>query len=306
MIVWGILFAFHVALPLLLLASLALRKHGGRLEALLHLWMVGSVVGWITLGGAGWPFVGFYIRPILWSCTIGVGTRALYRLRHLPWISTWRSSALTASYLLPAIFFSFAIQQMVGGRAFDGIPVDLKPPLRNGRFLVGHGGSNIMLNHHQPAHAQSFALDIVKLNAFGFRSKGAPWRTALSEYEVFGEPVYSPCDGEVIEEEHALHDMIPPHADPDHLLGNHVIVACEGVSVLLAHLQHNSTLVRKGDHVSSSSRIGLVGNTGNTSEPHLHIHAVRGQVTDPEMIAKRGEPVPIRFNERFLVRNDTF
>lgn len=47
--------------------------------------------------------------------------------------------------------------------------------------------------------------------------------------------------------------------------------------------------------------MGLVGNSGNTGEPHLHIHAQRpGSAIAP----LSGEPVPVRFGGRYLVRND--
>ncbi|MEK5272086.1 M23 family metallopeptidase [Aeribacillus sp. FSL K6-8394] len=51
-------------------------------------------------------------------------------------------------------------------------------------------------------------------------------------------------------------------------------------------------LVNKGAKVQEGQQIGNVGNSGNTTEPHLHIHAERD-----------GREVPIRFNGRFLVRN---
>ena len=46
--------------------------------------------------------------------------------------------------------------------------------------------------------------------------------------------------------------------------------------VFLAHMQRGSALVKKGDRVARGQPLGKVGNSGNTSEPHLHIHAVRG------------------------------
>ncbi len=51
-------------------------------------------------------------------------------------------------------------------------------------------------------------------------------------------------------------------------------------------------MVDKGDKVQTGKRIGLVGNSGNTSEPHVHIHA-----------EKDGKGVPIEFNGSFPVRN---
>ena len=54
----------------------------------------------------------------------------------------------------------------------------------------------------------------------------------------------------------------------------------------------DSVVVAQGDKVTTGQILGKVGNSGNTSEPHLHIHA-----------EKDGKGVPITFNDRFLVRN---
>jgi murein DD-endopeptidase MepM/ murein hydrolase activator NlpD len=67
--------------------------------------------------------------------------------------------------------------------------------------------------------------------------------------------------------------------------------------VLLAHLQHGSVAVATGDPVTVGDPIGRVGNSGNTTEPHLHIHAF-----DP----RTGEGVPIRFDGGAPLRNRVF
>ena len=61
------------------------------------------------------------------------------------------------------------------------------------------------------------------------------------------------------------------------IAGNHVVIALglAGPFVLLAHLQHGSVLVRPGDNVESGNRIGNCGNSGNSTQPHVHV-----QVTD--------------------------
>ena len=72
------------------------------------------------------------------------------------------------------------------------------------------------------------------------------------------------------------------------------------VNLLLAHLKRGSVLVKIGDRVSAGQPIGHVGNSGNTSEPHLHVHAQR-QVTKDGNTEWVG--VPICFGSRWLVRN---
>jgi murein DD-endopeptidase MepM/ murein hydrolase activator NlpD len=86
--------------------------------------------------------------------------------------------------------------------------------------------------------------------------------------------VVSPCDGAVLAAQDGLPDQAPPQADPDNPAGNHVVLACGGLRIELAHLAAGSVAVAPGDRVRSGDRLGAVGNSGNTSEPHLHIHAV--------------------------------
>ncbi|MND00911.1 Peptidase family M23 [compost metagenome] len=69
---------------------------------------------------------------------------------------------------------------------------------------------------------------------------------------------------------------------------------------MLAHLREGSVSVSEGQLVSTQTRLGEVGNSGNTSEPHLHIHAKRGARGD----ILDGEAVPFTIDGRYLVRGD--
>ena len=61
--------------------------------------------------------------------------------------------------------------------------------------------------------------------------------------------------------------------NPSAPAGNHVVLDLgNGEYTLLAHLQHGSLRVRAGDHVKAGQPLGLCGNSGNTSEPHVHMH----------------------------------
>ena len=96
-------------------------------------------------------------------------------------------------------------------------------------------------------------------------------------------------------------DLRLPEADRENPSGNHVVVrsAEEDVDVELAHMKEGSVAVERGEQAEESELLGRVGNTGNTSEPHLHIHAVRtGSGSTSE-----GEGVPVLFDGRFPVRN---
>lgn len=76
-----------------------------------------------------------------------------------------------------------------------------------------------------------------------------------------------------------------------------MILSCNGLQIEVAHLQRGSVRVKVGQNIHLGDGLGLVGNSGNTSEPHLHIHAV-----DPQT----NEGVPITFDGRYPVRNSLF
>ncbi len=144
-----------------------------------------------------------------------------------------------------------------------------------------------------------FAVDIVKLNRFGNRATGLGPRDAES-YEIFGEPVYSPCDGVVIAVVDSVFDNEPPRANSMSPLGNHVMIACDEAQIILAHLLKSSVVVSVGDSVARGEMIGRVGNSGYSNEPHLHLQALQ---LDPQG-ASPAKPLAVTFGGRFVAIND--
>jgi murein DD-endopeptidase MepM/ murein hydrolase activator NlpD len=111
----------------------------------------------------------------------------------------------------------------------------------------------------------------------------------------------SPCDGIVAAAEDGFLDYSPPEQDPEHRAGNYIAIEYNGATIYLAHLMKGSVCVKPGDHICKGQVLGCVGNSGNTTEPHLHIHAEEGLYAG-QFSGKPG--IPIRFNGKFLVRND--
>lgn len=146
---------------------------------------------------------------------------------------------------------------------------------------------------HRANPAQRYALDLVKLNRFGNRAGGLSPKS-LTEYSIFGDTIYSPCEGIVIKAVDGFPDQIPHNVDTNNPAGNHVAMECKGIGVFIAHMMNGSLTVKQGEYVKDSQEIGKVGNSGNTIEPHLHIHAED----------KSGKPIPILLDDRFLSMND--
>ena len=191
------------------------------------------------------------------------------------------------------------------------VAVDLAWPLAPGRYLIVNGGNRLLMNAHQqsfdssivrlrPWRGNGHAVDIVAINALGLRADGVLPRDP-AQYHIFGVPVVAPCAGRVVVAVDGLPDMPVPLQDREHIAGNHVMLECDGIHVLLAHFQNGSLCVQTGEIVQLGQPLGQVGNSGASSEPHLHIHAQR---PGPRSEPYGGDPVPLRLGGRYLVRGE--
>jgi peptidase M23-like protein len=162
------------------------------------------------------------------------------------------------------------------------------PPLRGGPWLAGNGPS-AQSGHRRAlvpvggvsSIAQRFAIDWVRVGDDNRRFRGDS--LANSSYFAWGQDAIAVADGIVV----AVKDSIPenvPGANSRAVLitletigGNHVIVDIgNGRYAFYAHLQPGSPRVKVGDRVKRGQVLGLVGNSGNSTEPHLHFHLSDG------------------------------
>lgn len=171
--------------------------------------------------------------------------------------------------------------------------VELEFPLRGGEYYFIQAGSNVALNSHYDYAPQRYAYDIVKLDSFGFRAKGFLSEN-LSDYYIYDEIVYAPCAGIVLSSNNSSKDMPFYQRNEVEPNGNNVVLGCGEAKISLIHFKKGSVLVSAGQLVTAGQPIGMIGNSGRTTEPHLHIHAEN----------KNGEGIPIAFNGRTFVRND--
>jgi|TARA_A100001391_G_scaffold193813_1_gene169516 hypothetical protein len=163
---------------------------------------------------------------------------------------------------------------------------DLRLPFA-GEWHVFWGGRDIADNYHAASSAQRFAYDFV-VEEDGQSYSGDP--ELLESYHCWGREILAPADGQVIAMVNDLPDQPIGETDAENAAGNHVILAlAEGEFAFLAHLQQNSIRVQQGQDVSSGDVLGLCGNSGNTSEPHLHFHLQ----TTPDLMD--GEGLPAQF-----------
>ena len=184
--------------------------------------------------------------------------------------------------------------------------IEISPPFASGVYFVGQGGGSSDVNHHFLNESQRFALDILRLNWLTMRAWGF-FPRQLGRYAIYGTQVLCPVAGVVTAVVDGLPDMDPlVQRDADDIAGNHIVIQCAARTdtfVGLAHLLAGSIQVRVGDAVSAGQPLARVGNSGNTTEPHLHIHAKTGG--EPDCMLD-GQGVPLHIRGRFLMRNDLF
>jgi len=146
----------------------------------------------------------------------------------------------------------------------------LKLPF-NDEWTVVWGGDTKELNYHVESRAQKNAFDLVIKDAKGksFKTDG---RTN-ADYYAFGKEIIAPCDGEIVLVVDGVKDNKPGELNSVYIPGNTVIVKTANNEYLFfAHFKQHSIKVTEGQKIKQGQLIGLCGNSGNSSEPHLHFH----------------------------------
>jgi hypothetical protein len=143
-----------------------------------------------------------------------------------------------------------------------------------------HRGTGLPVNG-QMHYAQRFAIDWIQLGADLKIFHGD--EKDVKNYPCYGAKVIAVADGTVVETLSTLDDQGPGQLpDPktmtlENVDGNHVVLDLgHNKYAFYAHLQKDSVLVKKGEHVKRGQVLGLLGNTGNSSAPHLHFHLMDG------------------------------
>jgi hypothetical protein len=175
-----------------------------------------------------------------------------------------------------------------GAEIKSGPPaVTIEPPLRGRGWIAVNGCCDSVTSHRGAIMAvngqlrvpERFAIDWVQLDSTNRIFTGDPSR--LSSYHYYGTPVHAAADGVVVNLYDEAEEQIPgtpaKGITPENIGGNMLVIDVGGGAyAFYAHLQKGSLKARLGDRVTTGQVIGLLGNTGNSTAPHLHFHVMDG------------------------------
>lgn len=145
-----------------------------------------------------------------------------------------------------------------------------------GKWIVINGGVDKELSHSWKINSQRYAYDFIKINS-DFKSYEGD-KTILENYYCYDKLLLSPADGEVVKLSNKCKDSkIMPNNSTDPLIkdirGNYIVIKhAEDEYSFIAHIKPDSFLVNEGDKVKRYQEIAKCGNTGNSTQPHIHFH----------------------------------
>jgi hypothetical protein len=156
---------------------------------------------------------------------------------------------------------------------------------------VAWGGDTKDVNQHVVVPDQRWAYDFVVEPYFTGSSN-------LTDYGCYGVEVVAPASGLVTTAHDGEPDEVPGQSSNNMTAptGNHVVIQLDetGTYLLIAHLMQGSVTVTPGQHVAEGQVIGRCGNSGNTSEPHIHIHHQRQNPAEYPINYAEGLPLFFR------------
>ena len=135
--------------------------------------------------------------------------------------------------------------------------------------FVFWGGETVAQNYHMAQEVQQYAYDILMVKD-GASYTGDSKKN--ENYFVFGQDILAPCDAKVVKITKGVYDNVPGEMNQKQLLGNSIVLETAKKEYLLfAHLKQGSLLVEEGEQVKQGQVIAQCGNSGNSTEAHLHL-----------------------------------
>ncbi|MET9426374.1 M23 family metallopeptidase [Streptomyces sp. NPDC003036] len=185
--------------------------------------------------------------------------------------------------------------------------VEVDPPV-TGTWTALNSPADKVPSHGTHQLGQTYAIDIVAESGQRPRPGFAwlwPVARANRDFPAFGEPLLAVAAGTVVHAEDGQRDHLSRTSLPAllyfivveglfrslggarRIVGNHLVLDLgDGTYAVYAHLRRGSLAVRAGDRVTAGQELARCGNSGNSTEPHLHFQLMDG----PDARTARGVP----------------
>ncbi|GGV48926.1 peptidase [Streptomyces longisporoflavus] len=186
-------------------------------------------------------------------------------------------------------------------------PVETAPPV-TGRWSAVNSPADKVPSHGTHSLGQTYAIDIVAEPEDGARPAFAwlwPMARGNRDFPAFGAPLLAVADATVVHAEDSQRDHLSRNSllayvylfvveglgrtmgGARRIVGNHIVLDLgEGTYAMYAHVQRGSLGVRAGDKVRTGQVMARCGNSGNSTEPHVHFQLMDG----PDLDTARGVP----------------
>ncbi|MEV7657073.1 M23 family metallopeptidase [Streptomyces anulatus] len=225
----------------------------------------------------------------------------------------WATTFLPATVVLALMVATTVLQvRAAAPQGEPGPPVEVDPPVA-GRWTALNSPADKTPSHGTHVYGQTYAIDIVADPETGEGEPPArpafrwlwPFFRRNRAFPAFGAPLLAVADATVVrasdgQRDHLSRNSLPAlgylmliegnvrsFAGVRRIVGNHVILDLgDGTYAAYAHVQRGSLQVKAGETVRAGQVLGRVGNSGNTTEPHLHFQLMDG----PDLDNARGVP----------------
>ncbi|SBT94899.1 Peptidase family M23 [Streptomyces sp. DI166] len=193
------------------------------------------------------------------------------------------------------------------GRPEQREPVEVEAPV-TGRWSALNSPASRTPSHGTHAYGQTYAIDVVAEPEPGRRPGfRALWPLARrsTAYPAYGAPLLAVADGTVVRADDRQRDHLSRSSLPGllylmlaeatvreiagvrRIVGNHLVLDLgDGTHALYAHLKRGSLTVAEGEKVPAGQVVARCGNSGNSSEPHVHFQLMDG----PDPVTAKGIP----------------
>jgi len=207
-------------------------------------------------------------------------------------------------------------------------PVEIEAPV-TGRWSALNSPADKVPSHGTHGLGQTYAIDIVAEPEEGPKRPAFAWLWPMArgnqDFPAFGAPLLAVADATVVHAEDTQRDHLSRNSlvalvylmivegvgrtigGTRRIVGNHITLDLgDGTYAMYAHVQRGSLAVRAGDKVVAGQVMARCGNSGNSTEPHVHFQLMDG----PDLDTARG--VPFRWRgvgvpangETFTVREE--